>query len=53
MPRRHLLLLGWLAFIVTPVALVGAAELQNFDAKAFAAAQEAGQSVVVAINAPW
>jgi len=29
------------------------AAVASFDAKAFAEAQEAGRSIVVAVNAPW
>lgn len=32
---------------VAPAAVV------SFDAKAFAEAQDAGRSIVVAVNAPW
>ena len=51
MDRRYFLT-GALALIaVTPRAAVGA--VQTFDAKAFAAAQDAGSGIVVYVHAPW
>lgn len=52
MHRRHLML-GSLALFVAPAGPVGAAEVKPFDANAFAAAQEAGQGIVVFVHAPW
>jgi hypothetical protein len=40
-----------LTFGITPPA--GAAGLVTFDAKAFAAAQDAGRPIVVFVHAPW
>jgi hypothetical protein len=51
MHRRHLIL-GALALTLVP-ASAGVAEVKPFDTKAFAAAQEAGQSIVVEVHAPW
>jgi hypothetical protein len=51
MRRRQLILGAFAITVVFPLAAV--AEVKPFDAKAFAAAQEAGQSIVVEIHAPW
>jgi hypothetical protein len=51
MHRRHLIL-GALALTLVP-ASAGMAGVKPFDTKAFAAAQEAGQSTVVEVHAPW
>jgi hypothetical protein len=51
--HRRELLIGSLALVLASSAVAGAAEVQPFDAKAFAAAQEAGQGVVVYVHAPW
>jgi hypothetical protein len=52
MRRRHLLA-GAVALVVVPPRVARAAEVKPYDAKAFAAAQEAGQSIVLAVNASW
>lgn len=49
---RRYLILGALSLTLVP-ASTRAAEVKPFDAKAFAAAQEAGQSIVVEVHAPW
>jgi hypothetical protein len=51
--HRRDVLLGAAGLLVACAAPLNAAEVKDFDAKAFAAAQEAGRSVVVSINAPW
>ena len=51
MHRRHLIL-GACALALMP-ASTAMAEVKPYDAKAFAAAQEAGQSIVVEVHAPW
>jgi hypothetical protein len=50
--HRRQLILGALAFTFVSTS-ASMAEVKPFDAKAFAAAQEAGQSIVVEIHAPW
>ena len=52
MHRRHLVL-GAIALMSTPVLPARAGEVKAFDPKAFAAAQEAGESTVVFVHAPW
>jgi hypothetical protein len=52
--HRHLALLALLTLVLAislPAPAPGA--MVPFDAKAFADAQSAGQSIVVAINATW
>ena len=51
MHRRHLLV-GTVAILCTP-ALARAAEVKPYDAKTFAAAQERGENIVLAVNASW
>jgi hypothetical protein len=51
--QRRQLLIGSLALVVAGPDVVCAAEVKPFDAKAFAAAQEAGQGIVVHVHAPW
>ena len=50
--HRRRLIIGVFALTLVP-ASARAAEVKPFDAKAFAAAQEAGQSIVVEVHAPW
>ena len=50
--HRRQLVIGSLLFALTRPG-VGHAAVKPFDAKAFAAAQEAGQGVVVWVHAPW
>jgi len=50
--QRRQLILGAFALTLVPASAV-MAEVKPFDAKAFAAAQEAGQSIVVEVHAPW
>jgi hypothetical protein len=51
MDRRRLLM-GAAALLGAP-ALARAGEVKPYDPKAFAGAQEAGESIVLAINASW
>ena len=51
MHRRHLLM-GATALLCAP-SVARAAEVKPYDPKAFGAAQEAGQSIVLAVNASW
>ncbi len=51
--HRRIIALAVLAIVVTAGPAIASADVVPFDAKAFAAAQEAGRSIVVAINAPW
>ena len=51
MHRRHLLI-GAAALLCAP-ALARAAEVKSYDPKIFAAAQEGGESIVLAVNASW
>ena len=50
--HRRRLILGALALGFVP-APARADEVKPFDAKAFAAAQEADHSIVVEVHAPW
>jgi hypothetical protein len=50
--NRRQLLIGTLALAVGVPGRAGAA-VQPFDAKAFAAAQDAGHGIVVHVHAPW
>ena len=50
--NRRDLLTGALALIAVAPRLASAA-VQPFDAKAFAAAQDAGAGIVVHVHAPW
>jgi hypothetical protein len=50
--HRRQLILGALALTLVPASAC-VAEVRLFDATAFAAAQEAGQSIVVEVHAPW
>ena len=52
MRRRHLIL-GSLALVVAPARPARAAAVVARDAQKFAAAQEAGQGIVVHVHAPW
>lgn len=52
MHRRHLIA-GALALTISGPVLRAAAQVKPFDAKAFAAAQAAGQGIVVHVHAPW
>lgn len=51
--HRRDVLVGAAALLCAPAALASAADVKAFDAKAFAAAQEAGQGIVVHVHAPW
>ena len=51
--RRGLVLIGTFAALIVSVQLAGAGAERAFDPKAFRAAQEAGQSIVVQVHAPW
>ncbi len=51
MHRRHLLV-GAAALLCAP-GLARAAEVKPYDPKTFAAAQEAGENIVLAVNATW
>ncbi|MGH7333252.1 MAG: hypothetical protein ACREKS_11020 [Candidatus Rokuibacteriota bacterium] len=50
--HRRRLILGAFALTLIPTP-ARAAEVKPFDANAFAAAQEAEQSIVVEVHAPW
>ncbi len=52
MHRRHVVL-GSLALLLGPALSARAGDVKEYDAKAFAAAQDAGQSLVVFVFAPW
>ncbi len=52
MLRRHLLI-GAATVLVASTVPARGAEIRDFDAKTFAAAQEAGHGVVVHVHAPW
>ena len=51
--HRRQVLIGAAALVVCPVRPARAGEVKSFDAKSFAAAQEAGESTVVFVHAPW
>jgi hypothetical protein len=50
---RREVIVGSAALLLLPARPASAAEVKDFDAKAFAAAQEAGQGIFVHVNAPW
>jgi len=50
--RRHLLI-GASALLLLPARRAGARTERAFDPKAFRAAQEAGQSIVIQVHASW
>jgi hypothetical protein len=50
---RRTLIAGSLTFVALGVAAPASAGVTNFDPKAFAAAQEAGEGIVVWVHAPW
>jgi hypothetical protein len=50
--RRHLLI-GASTLLLLPVRLARAGAEREFDPKAFHAAQETGQSIVVQAHASW
>lgn len=52
MRRRHLLV-GAIAAVVAPVPRASAGAERDFDPKAFRAAQENGQSIIVQAHATW
>jgi hypothetical protein len=52
MRRRHLLV-GAFAALIVPGRRAGAGAERDFDLKAFRAAQESGQSIVVQVHAAW
>ena len=52
MRRRHLLI-GAFAALIIPARFAGAGAERDFDPKAFRAAQEADQSIVVQVHATW
>jgi thiol-disulfide isomerase/thioredoxin len=51
--RRHLLLALAVGASLSALRPAGAAQRAPFDAQAFAAAQAAGQPVLVEVTAPW
>lgn len=53
--NRRTLIIGAAAFTATSTAaaFARAAEVAAFDSKAFAAAQDAGEGIVVFVHAPW
>ena len=52
MPRR-LVMLAAIVLVLAAAIPAPAADVKPFDAKAFEAAQAAGESVVVVIHATW
>jgi hypothetical protein len=50
--HRRVVLLAVVAMVLA-TALPAAAAVTPYDAKAFAAAQNAGKSIVVMVHAPW
>ncbi len=51
---RPIVALGLLALLlIAVIAVTTSADVTPFDARAFAEAQAAGRSVVVAVNANW
>ena len=52
MHRRHVIL-GSIGLVLGRPLVARAAAVKPYDSKAFAAAQEAGQSIVLAVNASW
>jgi hypothetical protein len=52
MKRRHFILTSVAGCLVAPWP-ARAAAMKPFDPAAFKAAQEAGQSIVVQVHAPW
>jgi len=52
MKRRHFIFSSLAICLVQP-GLARAAAMKPFDATAFQAAQQAGQSIVVQVHAPW
>ena len=51
--RRRDFVLASLAACIIPVGSARGAAAREFDPKAFQAAQEAGQSIVVQVHASW
>lgn len=53
--NRRTLIVASLAFVALGGTALpaAAADVVNFDPKAFATAQEAGESIVVFVHAPW
>jgi hypothetical protein len=51
--RRRLLILGALGLALARTGFSRAGEIVPFDRAAFAAAQQAGQPIVVFVHAPW
>jgi hypothetical protein len=52
MNTRRVILAGLAAMVVAPSG-PARADVKPFDAKAFAAAQDAGKGIVVHVHAPW
>jgi hypothetical protein len=50
---RRTLIAGSLTCVALGAAVPASAGVANFDPKAFAAAQEAGEGIVVWVHAPW
>jgi hypothetical protein len=51
---RRIVIAGALTFVALGgVAAPASADVVSFDPKAFAAAQEAGEGIVVWVHAPW
>ena len=51
--HRRTLIVGTLSFALAGTRPAGGGEVVTFDPKAFEAAQEAGQSIVLFVHAPW
>lgn len=51
--HRRTLIVGTLGLAFAGTLPAGAGGIVNFDRKAFAAAQEAGRSIVVFVHATW
>ncbi len=51
--RRRNVLIGSIALLCAPALPTRAGEIKEFDPKAFSAAQEAGEGIVLFVHAPW
>jgi hypothetical protein len=53
MPRPLVALAVLAVLLALTIPLTSHAAVKPFDAKSFAAAQDAGQGIVVMVHAPW
>ena len=51
--HRRDVLIGSVAVLAASAGPASAVEIKDFDAKAFAAAQDAGRGIVVWVHASW